>query len=156
MHANPKDAKKREAPSKILAPLLICFSPFPGSALCKSGYTGVLFVLPEVLGPSFVLFSWVFPFLVFYPQPFWTPFSYSNYLTYRCSLLPSPICPLLIYFDSWTPYSRFLCNIALYSIGLYIHHQSHPQLGVVFTLAPSLHYFWSYFTLFSSSILGTY
>ena len=26
-------------------------------------------------------------------------------------------------------------NIALYSIGLYFHHQSHPQLGVVFALA---------------------
>ena len=26
------------------------------------------------------------------------------------------------------------------------HHQSHPQLGVVFALAPSLHSFWSYFS----------
>ena len=34
----------------------------------------------------------------------------------------------------------------LYSIRLYFHHQSHPQLGVVFTLAPSLHSFWSYFS----------
>ena len=31
-----------------------------------------------------------------------------------------------------------------YSIGLYFHHQSHPQLGVVFALAPYLHSFWSY------------
>ena len=29
-----------------------------------------------------------------------------------------------------------------YSIRLYFHHQSHPQLGVVFTLALSLHSFW--------------
>ena len=42
--------------------------------------------------------------------------------------------------------SRFLCNIALYSIGLYFYHQSHPQLGVVFVLAASLHSFWSYFS----------
>ena len=32
---------------------------------------------------------------------------------------------------------RFLCNIVLYSIRLYFHHQSHPQLGIVFTLALS-------------------
>ena len=40
-----------------------------------------------------------------------------------------------------------------YSVGPYIHHQSYPQLGVVFALTASLHSFWSYF---SSSILGTY
>ena len=32
-------------------------------------------------------------------------------------------------------------NIALYSIGHYFHHQSHPQVGVVFALATSLHSF---------------
>ena len=41
--------------------------------------------------------------------------------------------------------SSSLSNIALYSIGLCFHHQSHPQLGVVFALTPSLHSFWSYF-----------
>ena len=42
---------------------------------------------------------------------------------------------------NWTElnWTRFLCNIDLYSIGLYIHHQSHPQLGTVFALTPSLH-----------------
>ena len=40
----------------------------------------------------------------------------------------------------------FLCNIVLSSIGLCFHHQSHPQLGVVFALALSLHSFWSYFS----------
>ena len=40
---------------------------------------------------------------------------------------------------------RFLCNIVLYSIRLYFHHQSHPQLGIVFSLALSLHSLWSYF-----------
>ena len=26
-------------------------------------------------------FHWIFPFFIFWLQPFWTPFSYSNYLT---------------------------------------------------------------------------
>ena len=43
--------------------------PLPGPALCKLGFPGVLFVLPEVLTPvlrhSFVLFSRAFPFLIF-------------------------------------------------------------------------------------------
>ena len=60
------------------------------------------------------------------------------FLECQCSLLPSPVWPL--------PISRFLCSIALYSIRLYFHYQSHPQLGVVFALAPSLHSFWSYFS----------
>ena len=47
--------------------------------------------------------------------------------------------------------SQVPMHIAPYSIGLYFHQQSHPQLGVVFALAPSLHSFWGY----SSSILGT-
>ena len=29
---------------------------------------------------------------------------------------------------------------------LYFHHQSHPQLGIVFAVALSLHSFWSYFS----------
>ena len=40
---------------------------------------------------------------------------------------------------SLMPYRSF---IVLYSTGLYFHHQSHPQLGTVFTLALSLHSFW--------------
>ena len=47
-------------------------------------------------------------------------------------------------------------HIALYNIGLYFHHQSYPQLAVVFALALPLHSFWSYFCSLSSSILGTY
>ena len=31
-------------------------------------------------------------------------------------------------------------NSALYSFGLYFHHQSHPQMGIVFALAPCLHF----------------
>ena len=38
----------------------------------------------------------------------------------------------------------------------FFHHQGHTQLGVVFSLAPSLHSFWCYSPLFSSGILGTY
>ena len=49
-----------------------------------------------------------------------------------------------LWFMDW--HSRFLCNIALYSIGPCFYHQSHPQLGIVFALAPSLHSFWSYFS----------
>ena len=33
-----------------------------------------------------------------------------------------------------------------FSIGPCFCHQSYPQLGVVFALAPSLHSFWSYFS----------
>ena len=51
---------------------------------------------------------------------------------------------------------RVLCSIPLYSIGHFFYDQSHPQLGIVFALAPSLHSFWSYFPLISRSILGTY
>ena len=39
-----------------------------------------------------------------------------------------------------------LCNNAVYSIGPCFHHQTHPQLGVFFALAPSLHSLWSYFS----------
>ena len=70
-----KDARRR-APQRVeegerqlaLAPLFICLS-LPGPVLCKLGQPGVLFVLPEVLtpvfGPSFVLFSRAFLFLIF-------------------------------------------------------------------------------------------
>ena len=33
-----------------------------------------------------------------------------------------------------------------YSIETCFYHQSHPQLDIVFTLAPSLYSFWSYFS----------
>ena len=63
---DPKDSERRETPSSILAPLFICFSPPPEPAVCKLGKSAVLpEVLTLVLGPSFVLFSWAFPFCVF-------------------------------------------------------------------------------------------
>ena len=55
------------------------------------------------------------------------------------SCLTTSIC-----LDSWTWHSRFLCNIALYSIKLYLHRQSHPQLGGGFALTLSFHSFQSY------------
>ena len=60
-----------------------------------------LFFLPEVLtlvlGPSSVLFFRAFPFLVFQPPPFWTPVSYSNYLTKAFSKLFSSFSLHLLY-----------------------------------------------------------
>ena len=40
---------------------------------------------------------------------------------------------------SWTWHSRFLCNIAFYSIGPCFYHLSHPQLGIIFALAQPIH-----------------
>ena len=37
------------------------------------------------------------------------------------------------------------CNIVLYSIGLYLYHQAHPQLGVDFALRCSKNNFSSFF-----------
>ena len=63
--------------------------------------------------------------------------------------LPSPAWPLPICFNSWTWCSSFLCSIAPYRIRFNFHHQSHPQLDVIFALAPSLHSFCA-----TSSIVG--
>ena len=41
-----------------------------------------------------------------------------------------------------------------YSIRLYFHHQSHPQLGVAFALAPSLHSFFSYLSTVIQKRIG--
>ena len=72
--------------------------------------------------------------------------------TLAVSCLTLPTC-----LDSWTQHSRFLCNIALYSFGPGFYHQSHPRLGVVFSLW--LHPFilsGVISPLITSSILGTY
>ena len=37
-------------------------------------------------------------------------------------------------------------SVLLFTASDYFHHWSHPQLGVVFALAPSLHSLWSYFS----------
>ena len=66
-----RERKKQRARGREPRPFGSCFyvfSPPPGPALCKLGWPRVLFALPEVLTPvlgtSFVLFSWAFPFLV--------------------------------------------------------------------------------------------
>ena len=73
--ADPKGAKRREREKirekkrepRPFGSCFYVFSPPPGPALCKLGWPRVLFALPEVLTPvlgtSFVLFSWAFPFL---------------------------------------------------------------------------------------------
>ena len=78
---------KKSKPRQIEA------SPFGWAcphALPKAGQEGGVFVLPEVLTPvpgfSLVRFLRVFPFLWLLALPFWTPFSYSNYLTLAFSL----------------------------------------------------------------------
>ena len=64
---NTRRAEKPAAQFWFL--FLYVFSPPPMPALCKLGQPGGLLVLPEVLtpvlGPSFLLFSWAFPFFVF-------------------------------------------------------------------------------------------
>ena len=80
----------------------------------------------------------------------------SWFLECQNSLLPSLVWPLPICLDSWTWHSRVLCNTALYSIGPCFYHQSHPQLGIVFALAPSLHSSGVISPVISSSILGLY
>ena len=78
-------AHRRERPQPFGSSFYMFFFSPLGPAVCKLVQPGVLFVLPEVLTlvlrSSFVLFSWAFPSLVFQPLPFWTPVSYSNYLT---------------------------------------------------------------------------
>ena len=48
----------------------------------------------------------------------------------------------------------FLCNIALYCIRPCFYHWSHPQLGIVFALASSLHSLWSYFSTDLQQLIG--
>ena len=80
----PKRCEEKP-PVQFCLLFLYVYSPPPEPALCKLGQPGGLFVLPEVLTlvlrSSFVLFLWAFPLFVFEPLPFWTPFSYSSYLT---------------------------------------------------------------------------
>ena len=78
------------------------------------------------------------------------------FLKCRCSLLLSPVWPLPICLDSWTWHSRFLCNIALYSIRPCFYHQSHPQVGIVFALLHPFILSRVISPLISSSILGIY
>ena len=79
--------RERERESH-LSPLFIYIFPSPWACPMQIGLSQECCStwsphssLQTFLSPSFVLFSWAFPFLVFLSQPFWTPFPYSNYLT---------------------------------------------------------------------------
>ena len=80
-----KTEKRREAPI-LLGFFLLYICLLSPSLPYVNWASQEAFVLPEVLtpvlGPSFVLFSPAFPFFVFQPLPFCTPFSYSNYLIF--------------------------------------------------------------------------
>ena len=78
----------KERPQSVLASSFYMFVSFlPEPDANWAGQEGDVFVSQEVITPvhgsSFVPFSRVFPFFVFYPLPFSTPFSYFNYLTPR-------------------------------------------------------------------------
>ena len=84
----------------------------------------------------------------------------SHLILYRPLLLLPPVPPSIRVFSNestlrmrWPKYWSFSFSISpsnehpgLISIGPCFYHQSHPQLGIVFALAPSLHSFWSYFS----------
>ena len=78
-------AKKGLNPSRPRPPLFVHLSLPPEPAVYKLGWPAGLFVVSEVLTlvlrPSLVLFLSTFPFFAFWLPPFWTTFSYSNYLT---------------------------------------------------------------------------
>ena len=68
-----QNMRREERPQPNFGSYFYVFSPPTGPALCKLGYPGVLFVLPEVLtpvlGPLFYIplfyFHWLFPSLSF-------------------------------------------------------------------------------------------
>ena len=61
------------------------------------------------------------------------------------SLLPSPVTTsnLPWFMDLTFQVPLQYCS---YIIGLYFHHQTYPQLGIVFGLSLSLYSFWSYYS----------
>ena len=85
-YANPKDPKRREREKEYalvgerdpqpLAPLFMFVFPLPLALPCVNWASQECcwFQLRSSPGPSFVLFSRAFPFLVVWPPPFWTPF----------------------------------------------------------------------------------
>ena len=75
---------RREASAQFW--LLFHVFPLPRGlpSVSWAGREGYMFYLRTSLLSSDIAsfyFSWAFPFLVFQPPPFWTPFSCSNYLT---------------------------------------------------------------------------
>ena len=99
-----------------------------------------LLLLPSIF-PNFRVFSNESALHIGWPK-YWN-FSFSS----------------LLYLDSWTWHCRFLCRIIFYSIRLYFHHHSHPQMNVISALAS--HFILSgaisnFPPLFPTSILDTY
>ena len=85
-------ARERERQSTLwLLFLYVFFLPLGLPYVNWTGVFVLLEVLTLVLGPSFVLFLWAFPFLVFQPPPFWTPFPYSTYLAFPPQEMGGPI-----------------------------------------------------------------
>ena len=83
------------------------------------------------------------------------------FLECRHSLLPARVWPLPTCLDSWTWHSRFLCNIAFYSIRPCFYHlasiTSHIHNWALFLLWLRLFILSGVISpLISSSILGTY
>ena len=79
------------------------------------------------------------------------------WITLLLNGLPWKRTELILLFLRLHPSTAFrtLINlIVLYSIRLHFHHQSHPQLGIVFALAPSLCSFWSYFSTLLQQHIG--
>ena len=76
----PKRGKEKRSALPNFGSSFYMFFLLPLSLPCVNWarQEGCLFYLRFSLRPSSLLFSWFFPFFVF--QPFWTPFSYSNYL----------------------------------------------------------------------------
>ena len=79
------------------------------------------------------------------------------WITLLLNGLPWKRTELILLFLRLHPSTAFrtLFNLTvLYSIRLHFHHQSHPQLGIVFALAPSLCSFWSYFSTLLQQHIG--
>ena len=96
-------------------------------------------VLSCVVGRGCLLWPVCSPAKLYSPLPCFILYSKAKFACYSRCFLTS-------YFCIPVPYNEK-------DIGPCFHHQSHPQLGHVFALSPSVHSFWSYF---SSSILGIY
>ena len=62
----------------------------------------------------------------------------------KVRLVKARVCPIVIYGrEIWTINKAEHRTIDVFEL---FFHQSHPQLGIVFALAASLHSFWSYFS----------
>ena len=128
-----ESACTRERERKRYDSSFYIFLPPPGPTLCKLGLARSAVCSSwghhsspwTFLWPSFVLFSQAFPFLVFLPLPFWTPVSYSNYLT--------------IIFEKWK--SDHVTSLHKIFSGYSIDIQCGAQLSILFksygNLAPT-------------------